>query len=92
MTRAIAIISCLIATLFLVPIQADCSEITEYESETEIGCCIVVDSLSQQHVADQMPKLSLASDIVRYHACISVNQQKHFVPLPARILNCVFRE
>lgn len=92
MTRAITIISCLIATLFLFPIQGDCSDIPEYESETEIECCIVVDSLSQSQVAEKQPKLLPASDFVRHHECVSVIIQKHVIHLPARILNCVFRE
>lgn len=92
MTRAIAIISCLIATLFLFPIQGDCSDIPEYESETEIECCIAVDSLSQSQVTEKQPKLLPASDFVRHHECVSVKIQKHVIHLPARILNCVFRE
>ena len=92
MTRAIAIISCLIATLFLFHIQGDCSDIPEYESETEIECCIAVDSLSQSQVTEKQPKLLPASDFVRHHECVSVKIQKHVIHLPARILNCVFRE
>lgn len=92
MTRAITIISCLIATLFLFPIQGACSDIPEYESETEIECCIAVDSLSQSQVTEEQPKLLLVSDFVRHHECVSVKIQKHVIHLPARILNCVFRE
>lgn len=92
MTRAIAIISCLIATLFLFPIQGACSDIPEYESETEIECCIAVDSLSQSQVAEKQPKLLPASDFVRHREYVSVKIQKHVSHLPARILNCVFRE
>lgn len=92
MTRAIAIISCLIATLFLVPIQGDCSEIPEYELETEIECCTIVDSPSQLQVAEKQLKLLLVSDFVSHHAYVSVKTQKHIIHLPARILNCVFRE
>ena len=92
MTRAIAIISCLIATLFLVPIQGECSEIPEYESETEIECFIVVDGLSQSPIAEKQPKSLPASDFVRHHASVSVKLQKRVIHLPARILNCVFRE
>lgn len=92
MTRAIAIISCLIATLFLVPIQGECCEIPEYELETEIECCAVACSLSQSQVPEELPKYPLASDIMRRHVCVNVKIQNHAFHLPARILNCVFRE
>lgn len=92
MTRAIAIISCLIATLFLVPIQGECCEVPEYESETDIECCVVAGSLDQSQIAEEQPKLLLASDIVRHHAFVSLKIQKQAFHLPARILNCVFRE
>ncbi len=92
MTRAIAIISCLVATLFLVPIQGDCNESPEYELETEIECCIVVNSVLQPQVAEKQPRLLRTSDAVRRHAHVSVKRQRHIINLPARILNCVFRE
>lgn len=92
MIRAIAIISCLIATLFLVPVQDECIEIPEYELETEIECCIVCNNLSQSQIAEEQPKLLLASDIVRHHTFVSLKIQKQAFHLPARILNCVFRE
>lgn len=92
MARVIAIISCLAAALFLVPIQGDCCEMPEYESETEIECCVVANSLFQSQVVENQPKLLRASNIVRPHEYISVRIQKLDVHLPARILNCVFRE
>lgn len=92
MTRAITIICCLIAALFLVPVQGDCSEIPEYELETEIECCAVVYSPSQSQVAEKLPNLLPASDSVRRHVGVSVKIQKQVFHLPARILNCVFRE
>lgn len=92
MTRAIAIISCLIATLFLVPIQGECCEISEYELETEIECCVVASSLIQSQVTEELPELPLALDIVRRHVCVNVRIQNNAFHLPARILNCVFRE
>ena len=94
MTRALAIILCLIATLFLVPIQGECSEITEYESETEIECCAVVSGLSQSQVAEKLPEVSFLSDLylVRRHVYLYVEIRKSVYRLPARILNCVFRE
>lgn len=92
MTRAITIICCLIATLFLVPAQGDCSEIPDYESEAEIECCAVVSGLSQSQVAENLPRLSLAPDMVWRPVKIVVRIRKHSFHLPARILNCVFRE
>lgn len=94
MTRAIAIISCLIATLtlFLAPIQGECCETPEVELEPEIEYCIVAGSLPQSQVTAKLPELSLASDIVRPHVCVYVKIQKLIIHLPARILNCVFRE
>ena len=92
MSRAIAIISCLIATLFLGPGQGDCSEIPEYELETEIECCAVVSGLSQSQVTEKLPKSLPAPYSVRRHIGGSVKIQKHVFHLPARILNCVFRE
>ena len=92
MTRAIAIISCLIATLFLVPIQGDCCETPEVELEPEIEYCVVAINLPQPQVPAKLPELSLASDIARPHVCLYVKIQKLIFHLPARILNCVFRE
>lgn len=92
MTRAITIICCLIATLFLVPVQGDCSEIPDYESEAEIECCAVISGLSQSQVAENLPKLSLAPDMVWRPVKIVVRIRKHLFHLSARILNCVFRE
>lgn len=92
MARVIAIISCLAAALFLVPIQGDCCEMPEYESETEIECCVVANSLFQSQVVDNQPKLLRASDIVRPPEYMSAKLQRLVVHLPARILNCVFRE
>lgn len=94
MTRALAIILCLIAALFLVPIQGECSEIPEYESETEIECCAVVSGLSQSQVVEKLPEVSFLSDLylVRRHVYLYVEIGKSVYRLPARILNCVFRE
>lgn len=94
MTRALAIILCLIAALFLVPIQGECSEIPEYESETEIECCAIVSGLSQSQVAEKLPEVSFLSDLylVRRHIYLYVEIRKSVYRLPARILNCVFRE
>lgn len=94
MTRALAIILCLIATLCLVPIQGECSEIPEYESETEIECCAVVSGLSQSQVVEKLPEVSFLSDLylVMRPVYVYVEIRKSVYRLPARILNCVFRE
>lgn len=92
MIRAIALILCLTATLFLVPAQGECGGMLEYESETEIECCVVVSSRLQLQVAEVKPKLWLTSDVVTHCDYIAVKTQKGIVNLPARILNCVFRE
>lgn len=92
MTRAIAIISCIIATLFLVPVQGDCSKMPEYELETEIECCVVAGNFFQSQVTEDLPKLSFVSDIEMRHVCVDVKIQKQDFHLPARILHCVFRE
>lgn len=94
MTRAIAIISCLIATLtlFLAPIQGECCETPEVELEPEIEYCVVAGSLPQPQFTEKLPELSLASDIARPHVRLYVKIQKLIFHLPARILNCVFRE
>lgn len=94
MTRAIAIISCLIATLtlFLAPIQGECCETPEVKLEPEIEYCVVAGSLPQPQFTEKLPELSLASDIARPHVRLYVKIQKLIFHLPARILNCVFRE
>lgn len=92
MTRAIAIVSCFIVTLFLVPIQGECSEIPEDELETEVYCCAAVSSLSQSQITEKLPKLSFASDIGWRYVCVYVKIPCHIFRIPARILNCVFRE
>ena len=94
MTRAIATISCLIATLtlFLVPIQGECCETPEVKLEPEIEYCVVASSLPQPQFTEKLPELSLASDIARPRVRLYVKIQKLIFHLPARILNCVFRE
>lgn len=94
MTRALAIILCLLATLFLVPVQGECSVIPEYESETEIECCVVVNSQSRLQVSENLSEMSLASvfHLAGRQAYIFVKIRKPFYHLPARLLNCVFRE
>lgn len=91
MTRAIAIISCFIVALFLVPIQDECSEIPEDELETEVYCCVVVNSLSLSQITEKQLKLSLASDIIWRYVCVYVKNPYHIFRIPARILNCCNR-
>ncbi len=92
MTRAIAIISCLIAALFLVPVQGDCSEISEHESETEIECCVVVSSVFHSKNSKELPKILLSSGSNSYQNCEAVKATRLIFRLPARIIHCVFRE
>lgn len=92
MIRAIAIISCLIATLFLVPVQGECNEMSEYESETESELCVMIHITLQSDVSEAVPKLSIPSVIKRHHYSAPVKTQHRQFHLPVRILNCVFRE
>lgn len=92
MIRTIALISCLIAALFYVPIQGECSETPEYESETEIECCVAASSSSQSQVAESLPKILPMSDSSRHNMSVSVKAQKPYFNQPVRILSCVFRE
>lgn len=92
MIRAIAVISCLIASLFLVPVQGDCNEISESELETEMECCVFINSQSQSKTEEVNPKL-LSSSISDKHLDLTPVKPKLYVPhRSARILNCVFRE
>lgn len=92
MTRAVAIISCLIATLLLVHVHVECGEIAEYEPENEVECCAVVYSLSQSEILEKHPEV-LKCFCIRTRLCrVSVKPQERVSGLPARILNCVFRE
>ncbi len=92
MTRAIAIISCLIAALFLVPVQAECIEAAEGEPEAETGCCIAISCLSQSEVEEQLPAIHspLMTGFRREHVLPKASGD--IIHLPARILHCVFRE
>lgn len=92
MTRAIATITCLIATLFLVFIQGECCEIPEYQSETEIEYCAVACSLYQSQVTEHQPGLLPVSDLVKRRVFIYVKMREHVLHVSARILNCVLRE
>lgn len=95
MTRVIAMISCFIAALFLVPVQGDCNEIPEYESETEAECYVIVVSLSRSFIVEE-PAEPLSQPVSnRCRAFVSTklqDMQRHARHLPVRILNCVFRE
>lgn len=92
MTRAIAFISCLIAALFLVAVQGECNEISEYEPETEIECGVVEWRQSQPEIPDTESELQPSdANISRQHH-LSAKFQRHYFHIPARILHCVFRE
>ncbi len=92
MTRAIAIISCLIASLFLVPVQADCLEIYEGESETAIECCVIANGMSRAEISEDISDNRI--NIPRSSRDIDVSSKvKIILPhLSVRILHCVFRE
>lgn len=92
MTRAIAIISCLIAALLPVAVQAECIEATEGEPEAETECCIAVCSLSQSEVEEQLPAIPspLMAGFRREHVLPKANGD--IIHLPVRILHCMFRE
>lgn len=95
MTRVIAMISCLIAALFLVPVQGDCDDIPEYESETEAECYVIVVPLSRSLIAEAPAKPLSRPVSNRCRAFVSSGIQEmrgHARHLPVRILNCVFRE
>lgn len=92
MIRAIAIISCFIATLFLVPVQGECNEISEHESETECELCVIMNDTPQSEITEDFPKQSLPSGIKRHHGVARVKTYALLFHRPVRILNCVFRE
>lgn len=94
MTRSVAIIICFMAALFLVPVQSECSEICEYEPETEVECYAISDSRTQPEVSQSSPK-----QIVGINVCTAFLPVVIIAPrcidvksTPARILHCVFRE
>ena len=94
MTRSVAIIICFMAALFLVPVQSECSEICEYEPETEVECYAISDSRTQPELSPSSPEQT-----VGINACTAFPPVIIITPrsidvrsTPARILHCVFRE
>lgn len=92
MIRTFAIISCLIAALFLIPVQTDFMDIYECESEAEIELCVVALSQPQTVVAAKSQRLLPAPYIKRHRVFTLVRKQGRLFHIPARIINCVFRE
>lgn len=92
MIRTVAIISCLIIALFLIPVQTDCMDISECEPDAESELCVVVPNQSQTVVAAESLRSLPAPNIKRHRAFTSVRKHERLFHLPARILNCVFRE
>ena len=92
MTRAIAIITCFIAAMFLISIQGECSEICEYEPETEIECCAVSYTKTQSEQTGTNTKRIDRTDLgISYPPVSVINHTPSGIP-PVRILHCVFRE
>lgn len=100
MTRFIAIITCLVASLLLIAVGGECSEISEYEPETEVECfalssgCPVVPALSARPDPTAITRAFVRS--VPSVARVSREYGRHIPAAapapPVRILHCVFRE
>lgn len=92
MIRAIAFVTCLIAGLFLVPVQGECSEILEQGPETEAVCCSVSYLMTQPDLSAAVPAVSHRQSFIKVRRTLSINEWSVALTLPARILHCVFRE
>ena len=92
MTRAFAIISCLIAALFLVPVQAECEESPEYEQETEIECCVLACCQSVSEIIEEPIDPSPVATMEKYPVFAVVKATGRISHIPERLLHCVFRE
>lgn len=93
MTRAIALLTCLIAALLLVPAQEASAGIPEYEPEAEVECCDV--SCSGEQAPEACPKeAGRRARKEAWHACppVVTGADGPTRTPPARILHCVFRE
>lgn len=95
MTRAIAVVTCLIASLFLIPIQGECSEPCEYEPETEVECCVIscCETQSEMPVTATGIRPVIRINIIPnpFQTAPSTKFTSIQTP-PVRILHCVFRE
>lgn len=95
MTRAIAVVTCLIASLFLIPIQGECSEPCEYEPETEVECCVISCCETQSDITVTGNRSVIRIRINIIPATFQIAPSTKFISiktLPVRILHCVFRE
>lgn len=92
MTRAITIALCFIAALFLVPVQGECLDISESEPETEVVICDVVASIYKSDFKEELSESYSYSGQARHRETALAGTRKQIIRLPARILNCVFRE
>ncbi len=92
MIRIIAVILCLLSTLYLIPIQGECTEITEYEPDTEAEYSSFITTKS----------VSVPAYETGQGTELPYVRQRHFPPAPepcaipaepqTRIMHCVFRE
>ena len=92
MIRCIAVVICLFAALFLIPVQGECSEICEFEPETELECCIMSCNVTVSPAAEISP--DHIAGITRA-ATDRTRPPKTVAPAgihPARTVLCVFRE
>lgn len=92
MTRALAIISCLIAALFLVPVQAECVETAEGEPEAEIECCVAICDSFQSEISEGRPNVLPSSGSHMRRNSAGARAQGPICRIAAWILHCVFRE
>lgn len=92
MTRAIAIISCLIAALFLVPVQTECEESLEYEQEAGIECCVLACCQSVSEIIKEPIGLSPSVGMGKRPVFVAVKATGRISHIPERLLHCVFRE
>lgn len=92
MTRAVAIISSLIAALFFVHAHGECGDIAGYEMGTDIEYCVVTHSLSQDEIVNVEHEFIIPCGLRRCCDNVAIKEHSHRLNLPARILNCVFRE
>lgn len=91
MQRALAIISCFIAALLLVPVQCECAEIAEQETLPEIECCVITAATTSFDAEQPTPR---RTETPRRATMMPapVNVQKILPAAPVRIMHCVFRE
>lgn len=92
MIRAIAIVTCLMAALFLIPVQGECSEIPEYEPETEAVCCAVASVGATRDAVERPSEPRMRREIITRSRSIPAVVGILAAMPPARLLHCVLRE